>query len=90
MAQSKFVLQPMGKLYKISARQLNALDCLSQRELEVASWIIKGLTFKEAAREIGLSPSTVSNHLYRIYSKLGISRRQDLSKLYSKELADKV
>ena len=57
------------------------LDSLSMREQEIVQTLAKGLTFKEAARELGLSPSTVSNHLYRIYQKLNIGSKSELFKL---------
>ncbi len=59
------------------------LDSLSIREKEIVQTLAKGLTFKEAARELGLSPSTVSNHLYRIYQKLNIGSKSELFKLLS-------
>lgn len=57
------------------------LDSLSVREQEIVHTLAKGLTFKEAARELDLSPSTVSNHLYRIYQKLNIGSKSELFKL---------
>lgn len=57
------------------------LDSLSLREQEVVQILAKGLTFKEAARALGLSPSTVSNHLYRIYKKLNIGSKRELFNL---------
>jgi len=57
------------------------LDSLSMREQEIVKTLTRGLTFKEAARELSLSPSTVSNHLYRIYQKLNIGSKGELFKL---------
>lgn len=57
------------------------LDSLSSREKEIVQTLAQGLTFKEAARELNLSPSTVSNHLYRIYQKLNIGSKGELFKL---------
>ncbi|MFT5704641.1 MAG: DNA-binding CsgD family transcriptional regulator [Shewanella sp.] len=65
-------------LFKIEARLIGPLDKLTLRELEIASWLGKGMTFKQVAKALGLSPSTVSNHLYRMYPKLGISSRSEL------------
>lgn len=59
------------------------LDSLSVREKEIVQTLAKGLTFKEAARELNLSPSTVSNHLYRIYQKLNVGSKGELFKLLS-------
>ncbi|MEH6348150.1 MAG: LuxR C-terminal-related transcriptional regulator, partial [Bermanella sp.] len=59
--------------------ETSPLDLLSAREQEVMQAITRGLSFKEAAREIGVAPSTVSNHLYKIYRKLNISSRSELA-----------
>lgn len=56
-------------------------DALPQRDREIVNGVCKGLTFKEIARELELAPSTVSNRLYRIYRKLGVTSRAGLAKL---------
>ncbi|ABZ75415.1 transcriptional regulator, LuxR family [Shewanella halifaxensis HAW-EB4] len=68
----------MGDLYRISLRVKNQLDELTARERQIVAEICKGGTFKQIARKLALSPSTVSNHLYRIYAKLGINTRSEL------------
>ncbi len=74
----KFTVQQFGELYKISARWKNQFDDLSAREHEVIAGICEGKTFKQIAKQLSLSPSTVSNHLYRIYLKLGVHTRSEL------------
>lgn len=76
-----FSQQKMGDLYKISVRVKTQIDLLTQREKQVVDGICQGSTFKQIARQLGLSPSTVSNHLYRIYLKLGINTRSELVSL---------
>ncbi|MFL5884442.1 MAG: HDOD domain-containing protein [Thermoleophilaceae bacterium] len=44
---------------------------LSERELEVLRWLARGRLYKEIAGELGVSPSTVRNHLHHVYRKLG-------------------
>ena len=68
----------LGDLYRLSVRIKNQLDKLSSREKQVVAGICQGSTFKQIARELQLSPSTVSNHLYRIYMKLNIHTRSEL------------
>ena len=51
---------------------------LSQREEAVVRGIARGQSNKEVAADLGLSPSTIKNHLYRIYQKLGISTSFEL------------
>ncbi len=73
--------EKLGELFYIGIRPEQALDKLTAREKEVVEGICTGLTFKTIARNLGLSPSTISNHLYRIYRKLGINSRSELAAL---------
>jgi DNA-binding CsgD family transcriptional regulator len=52
---------------------------LTAREREVASLAARGLTNREIADNLYLSPRTVENHLQRIYDKLGVSSRDELN-----------
>ena len=73
----------MGELIIVSLRPLGPIDQLSNREKQIVELICKGLSFKEVAKKLGLAPSTVSNHLYRVYDKLAISSRTELAQLVS-------
>ncbi|OUS32283.1 helix-turn-helix transcriptional regulator [Gammaproteobacteria bacterium 45_16_T64] len=72
---------PLGNLVVVNLRLLGPLDRLSDREKQIVERICKGLSFKEVAKGLHLAPSTVSNHLYRVYDKLGISSRTELAQL---------
>ncbi len=74
-------LKPFHDLIIVEIWPLGPLDNLSNREQEIVDLLAKGLTFKEAAKELMLSPSTVSNHLYRIYQKLNIGSKSELLQL---------
>ena len=50
-------------------------DLLSAREVEVLRRISLGESNKEAARTLGISPSTVRTHLENIFRKLGCTTR---------------
>ncbi len=71
----------LGDLYRIALRQSTPLDHLTVREREVVDGVTKGLSFKQIGRLLSLSPSTVSNHLYRVYQKLNISNRSELAEM---------
>lgn len=71
----------LGDLYRVSIRQESPLDTLTQREQEVVDGVTQGLSFKQIGKKLSLSPSTVSNHLYRIYQKLNINNRSQLADL---------
>lgn len=64
------------------AQTLPDAQCLSPREREVVARLAQGLTSKEMARELGLSPRTVEMHRARLLMKLGVrSTAQLLAKL---------
>ena len=48
---------------------------LSGREVDVLCLLARGLTNKQAAAELGISPKTVGRHVEAIYSKIGASTR---------------
>jgi HD-GYP domain-containing protein (c-di-GMP phosphodiesterase class II) len=48
---------------------------LTAREAEVLGLVARGLSAKEIARHLHLSPKTVRNHVEHIYSKIGVSSR---------------
>ena len=48
---------------------------LTARESDVLALLAQGMPNKGIARELGLSPKTVSNHIEHVYSKLGVSNR---------------
>ena len=77
----QFEKESLGDLVCVSLWETSPLDLLSPREQEVMQAITRGLSFKEAAREIGVASSTVSNHLYKIYRKLNISSRSELAQV---------
>ena len=61
-------------------RQANQENTLSARESQIASLYIDGLSYKEVARELEISPGTVRTHLNAIYRKLEISSRTELAR----------
>ena len=73
--------QPLGDLRCVILWPAGPLDRLTARERETVFAVTQGLSFKQAARKIGVAPSTVANHLYRIYRKLGLGSRSELAAL---------
>lgn len=53
------------------------MEPLSERETEVVRLLAQALPNKKIARALGLSPETVKWHLSHIYSKLGVSSRDE-------------
>ncbi|WP_374660819.1 LuxR C-terminal-related transcriptional regulator [Inhella sp.] len=50
---------------------------LSDREMEVLGLIAGGLSNKEMARQLDVSPNTIKTHVARVLAKLDASRRTD-------------
>lgn len=50
---------------------------LSDRELEVLRGVADGLSDKQVAGLLGISPKTVRNHISGIFDKLGAGNRVD-------------
>lgn len=48
---------------------------LTRREVEVLQLLARGLSNKEIAGHLSLSPKTVGNHVEHIYAKIGVSNR---------------
>ncbi|MEV4543209.1 helix-turn-helix transcriptional regulator [Micromonospora echinaurantiaca] len=57
------------------------LDALTPQELRIAGLVADGLSSKQIAAQLILSPRTVEYHLYKIYPKLGIGSRTELARL---------
>lgn len=73
--------ESLNDLYCVRIWEERPTDTLPERDREIVTGVCKGMTFKQIAREMGLAPSTVSNRLYRIYRKLGVTSRSSLAKL---------
>ena len=54
---------------------------LTPQEDAVTTLVAKGLTNREVAAELYVSPKTVQYHLTRIYAKLGVRSRAELAAL---------
>ena len=58
---------------------------LTERELELATLVAKGLRNKEIALTLNITEGTVKNHLKNIFQKMNIARRSDLIRLIPSE-----
>ena len=54
---------------------------LTPREREIALLAAAGASSREIAGRLVISVRTVDNHLQSAYRKLGVSRRQELSRI---------
>jgi DNA-binding CsgD family transcriptional regulator len=60
-------------------RPTGAAELLSTQQLAVARLVAEGLSNRDIAHRLCVSPRTVSSHLYRIFPALGISSRSQLA-----------
>ena len=56
-------------------------EALTPREHEVVLWALRGMTNKEIGAQLCISAKTVKTHLERVYRKLNLRRRGQLSAL---------
>ena len=62
-----------------STSQGSGAEALSQRELEIARLVARRKSNKAIAKELGISPRTVSTHLSNAFQKLEIGSRGELA-----------
>ena len=54
---------------------------ISNREKEIITGLVNGLSYKEISNTLYIGTSTVKTHINHIYSKLNISKRDELIQL---------
>lgn len=85
LTRGKYMSEAVKDLYiqkltmsKASFDESNPLRMLSNRELDVAKHLIKGLGILEVAKLMELSSSTVSTYKSRVFEKLNVSNIPEL------------
>ena len=76
--QLHLLLSTLTKAKSIRETSSPGMKLLATRETHVANLVAEGLPNKEIAVRLGITEHTVSNYLFRIYNKLGISTRVEL------------
>jgi DNA-binding NarL/FixJ family response regulator len=67
------------------AEQTAGADELTPSELKIALLVAQGMTNREVAASLFLSPKTVEHHLSHIYRKLDVRSRTQLARLFAEE-----
>jgi len=77
---------PLGTNYLVHLSEHHApLSVLSSREREVAQIFASGQTYKQVARILGTSPSTVRNQITQVYEKLEVSNKAELARILARK-----
>ena len=61
-----------------SPAEVDVLSALSDRERDVATLLVSGLTYAQIARDLYVTRATVGFHTGRIYAKTGVTSRAEL------------
>jgi DNA-binding NarL/FixJ family response regulator len=76
--QLHLLLNNLTKARAVGETSSAGMKLLATRETHVADLVAEGLPNKEIALRLGITDHTVSNYLFRIYNKLGMSSRVEL------------
>jgi len=63
---------------------------LTPRETQIMAWVARGMSNKEIARTLWISPGTVRTHLENTYEKLGVSSRTAAAAIFLAALDEAV
>jgi DNA-binding NarL/FixJ family response regulator len=62
-------------------RDASAVPELTPQELQVATLVRQGMSNRDAAAQLFLSPRTIDFHLRNVFAKLGVASRTELAAL---------
>jgi DNA-binding NarL/FixJ family response regulator len=82
-----YLLEALGEALPLRVLDARGTNLLSRREQEVVRCVAEGLSNREIAQRLGLTEHTVKNYLFRIFDKLGVSKRVEVV-LYAYSLSN--
>lgn len=53
-------------------------SALTERQREIVRWAARGMSNKQIARQLGISPETVKTHLHHVFAREGVHGRIEL------------
>jgi len=78
-AELGFVLEALVDPLASQTRGLPSLRQLSKREEEIALMVAEGFSNRQISERLDLSEHTIKNYLFRVFEKLGVSTRVELT-----------
>jgi len=78
-AELQFVLEALIDPLPIETRGLPSSRPLSKREEEIAHMVAEGFSNRQISERLDLSEHTIKNYLFRVFEKLGVSTRVELT-----------
>lgn len=82
--QARIIIDPQNH-HRLSPTGLTRAATLTDREVSVLRYIARGLSKKEIAQQMSVTPSAVDRHCTRLMTKLDIHDRVDLTKFAIRE-----
>jgi DNA-binding NarL/FixJ family response regulator len=86
--QLQLILEALANAAPIRIVNARGLSLLTKRETQLVELIAEGTPTKEITEKLGISEHTVSNYLFRIYNKIGVSNRLELALCTIKQRED--
>jgi DNA-binding NarL/FixJ family response regulator len=86
--QLQMILEALANAAPIRIVNAHGLSLLTKRETQLVQLIAEGMPTKEITSKLGISEHTVSNYLFRIYNKVGVSNRLELALCAIKQRED--
>jgi DNA-binding CsgD family transcriptional regulator len=62
-------------------RDPSSVDQLTPQEVQISRYVAEGMSNKEIAAHLFLSPRTIDSHLRNVFSKLGVTSRTQLARI---------
>ncbi|HET9724306.1 MAG TPA: response regulator transcription factor [Actinomycetota bacterium] len=73
--QERIARSQLGEMARRTRESSDVRAVLTQRELQILELLSRGVTVKQVATRLGLSPRTVETHISKLYRKLGVRNR---------------